>query len=190
MNHYVSHLRSILPMNAKSSARWSLFLFATGFAGIMSSCLENSGVEFSSFVDIPESGIPSGWEYEFSPVPTDSCNVDSIPYDVMIVVRYSASAKPREITFNLEEISFGMECPDSTKLTIPLFDKEDRPIGNGIYSIYETTDTLHRSIKIPEGYSISVGSNIPQEETEGIHAIVIVMSRSGAYKTLKNILDL
>ena len=190
MNHYVSHLRSILPMNGKSSARWPPLLFCHRICRIMSSCLENSGVEFSSFMDIPESGIPSGWEYEFSPVPTDSCNVDSIPYDVMIVVRYSASAKPREITFNLEEIQFRHGMSDSTKLTIPcLIRRTDLSAMAYIPSMRPPTLFI-RSIKIPEGYSISVGSNIPQEETEGIHAIGIVMSRSGAYKTLKNILDL
>ena len=183
MNCIFSKIVSILSRPALRRRGWIVFSI-TALSFITVSCLENAGVEYSTFVQTGEAGIPEGWEYEFSPVPADSASIGSVPYDLILVVRYGSSCKLKELPLNLEEFSLSHEKPDSLKVNIGLFDNNDEPIGRGNYSIYETSDTLRRGVIIPEGYTISVSSPLRDNETEGIHAIGIILSRTGSSQKL------
>lgn len=173
--------------NLASRVAGLAMLGCTAFASaaMLSSCLQNRGIEYSSFVDIGSGGIPSGWEFEFNPVPADSASIGHTLFDIILVVRYSAACRPRDLPLNLEFISLAGETPDSLALRIPLFNDDNEPLGKGIYSIYETSDTILRNVAIPEGYTISLSSPVETNQTEGIMAIGIVASRAGTPHTTK-----
>lgn len=178
MNGIISKIKSILPSQHMRKAGWTVFSTLL-FTLLVSSCLQNAGVEYSSFMATGESGIPDNWEYEFSPVPADSASIGNIPYDLILVVRYSASTKSKDIIFDIEEFSLQQEMPDTTSVKVSLFNEGNKPVGKGSFAIYEIADTLRRGMKIPQGYTISVSSPLPKEETIGIRSIGIVLSRTG-----------
>lgn len=169
---------SIRRKSSRLPSGW-IAVFLLIMAGVTTSCVDNEGVEYSSFVDISPGGIPQGWEFEFSPVPADSSSIGKVPFDIILVVRYSDACVSEELPLNIELISLEDEKPDSISLRIPLFDSGNEPLGKGIYSIYEKTDTILRSVVIPEGMSISVSSPVDASETVGVKAIGILASRSG-----------
>lgn len=184
MNSVISKIKPILPSYLLRKTGWTVFLILF-FPVIATSCFENAGVEYSHFAEIGESGIPEDWEYEFSPVPADSASFGKVPFDLILVVRYSSSTRSKDVILNIEDFSFEQEHPDTTELTIPLFNKDNEPLGKGNFAIYEIADTLRRGITIPQGFTISVSSPLPQEETAGIRSIGIVLSRTGSSRKLK-----
>lgn len=183
MNVKISKIKSILSSQSTRKAGWivfSSFLFSI----LCSSCLQNAGVEYSCFAATGETGISENWEYEFSPIPADSASIGKIPYDLILVVRYSSTTESKDVMFDIEEFSLQQDSPDTTSVKVSLFNEENKPLGKGNFSIYEITDTLRHGMKIPEGYTISVSSPLPQEETRGINAIGIVLSRTGSSRNL------
>lgn len=142
--------------------------------------MRNAGVEYSSFIDISGDGIPENRAYVFFPVPADSLSSGIVDYDVILVVRYNSSAKAGSIILDVEELSLRDENPDTIRVSIPLFDDNDEPVGKGNYSIYEAADTLRHGIRIQDGYLLSVSTPLPREETIGIRSIGIILSRSGS----------
>lgn len=179
MNVKISKIKSILPSLSMRKAGWTVFSSLL-FSISLSSCLQNAGVEYSRFVATGETGIPENWEYEFSPVPADSASIGKIPFDLILVVRYSATTESKDVMFDIEEFSLQQDIPDTTSVKVSLFNEENKPLGKGNFAIYEIADTLRRGIKIPEGYTISVSSPLTQEETVGINAIGIILSRTGS----------
>lgn len=183
MNCIFSKTISIPTASVIRRGGWMLFSIVA-FSFISVSCLDNAGVEYSVFAETGDNGIPEGWEYEFSPVPADSASLGSVPYDLILVVRYASSCKLKELPLDLEEFSLSQEKPDSLKVNIGLFDNSDEPVGRGNYSIYETSDTLRRGMTVPEGYTVSVSSPLSEKETGGIRAIGIILSRTGSSKRI------
>lgn len=171
-------IKSILFASARRLTGWIPFFLSLACGFPLQSCMENGGVEYSSFVDIGNDGIPPGWEYEFTPIPADSSSIGKIQYDVILVVRYSTECSSKDMLLDIEEFSLEQAQPDSISVKIPLFNSANEPLGKGIYSIYETSDTIMRKKMIPEGYSLSISSHVAQEETKGIKAIGVVLSRS------------
>ena len=183
MNGIISKIKSILPSQYMRKAGWTVFS-TLSFSLFFSSCLQNAGVEYSRFTEIGEDGIPEDWEYEFSPVPSDSSSIDKTLYDLILVVRYSSLTESKDAMFDIEEFSLQQEIPDTTSVKVSLFNEENKPLGKGNYAIYEIADTLRHGIKIPQGYTISVSSPLPQDETLGIRAIGVVLSRTGSSRKL------
>lgn len=148
---------------------------------VLMSCNRLPVVDYSDFVDIPPSGIPQNWEYDFNVTASDSADIISGRHDAVLVVRYTGKCPSRSIILNLEELSLSHQRPDTTVLELQLFDKEGLPLGKGAYGIYEIADTLHKGIVIPNGYTLSFSSPLPDGKTAGIKSIglVIKQDRSG-----------
>ncbi len=140
-------------------------------------CRHIDSVGYSNFVTFDKEGIPQGWEFDFSPMERDSAALISTPHDAVVVVRYTNTCPSRSIILDIEELSLVSDKPDSLRVEIPLFDKEGIPLGRGNFGIFEVTDTIHRNMKVPEGYVISVSSPLPTNLTEGVNAIGLILSR-------------
>lgn len=141
------------------------------------SCDRLPVVDYSDFIDFPPSGIPQNWEYDFNVTAKDSAEIISGRHDAVFVVRYTAKCPSRSIILNLEEVSLAHEQPDTTKLELQLFDKDGMPLGKGSYGVYEIADTLHKGIVIPDGYTLSISSPLPDEKTVGIKSIGLVLKQ-------------
>lgn len=152
---------------------WILCLF------ILSACGRQTPVVYSEFVSIDEKGIPTDWEYTFSPAPFDSTEMETGRFDVIVLVRYSNRCASKSVILDAESLSLEHSRPDSLRITIPLFDGKDSPRGNGNLGVYEIADTIASGIKIPQGYVISLSSPLPADDTKGIIDIGIKLSRSG-----------
>ena len=108
------------------------------------SCDYLPAIDYSSFADIPTQGMPADWQYDFSVTSKDSADVLSGIHDVVLVVRYTDDCHSTSITLNIEEISFNHHDPDSVSIEIPFFSEKGKPLGSGVYGIYEVADTLHK----------------------------------------------
>ena len=139
-------------------------------------CNQIPQTDYSSFIDIPAEGMPENWEFDFTPTAEDSAAVMSRPQNAVLIIRYTGACPSREILLNLEEVSLAGEIPDSTSLRIPLFTENGTPLGNGVYGVYEIADTIHRGIKVPDGYVLSVSSPLSQGDTRGIKSIGLILS--------------
>lgn len=152
---------------------WILCLF------ILSACGRQTPVVYSEFVSIDEKGIPTDWEYTFSPAPFDSTERESGRFDVIVLVRYSNRCASKSVILDAESLSLDHCRPDSLRINIPLFDANDAPLGNGNLGVYEVADTIASGIIIPQGYVISLSSPLPADDTMGIIDIGVKLSRSG-----------
>lgn len=132
--------------------------------------------EYSKFADIPESGIPRNWEYVFCATESDSAALLKGSHNAVVVVRYTYSCPSQSIVLNLEEMSFSHTKPDSLTVRIPLFSKSGKPLGKGTYGIFEISDTIHKDFAVPDGYTVSVSSPVPDEKTVGIKSVGIVIN--------------
>lgn len=146
-------------------------------ASVMISCDHFPAVDYSEFVDIPPSGIPRDREYDFAATASDSAEVISGRHDAFIAVRYTCKCPSRSIILNLEEMSLSHERPDTIRLELQLFDGNGNPEGKGAYGIYEITDTLHKGITVPDGYTLSFSSPLPDNKTVGIKSIGLILKR-------------
>lgn len=143
---------------------------------ILASCDHLPSASYSGFVGIDDGGIPRDWVFAFDTAQDSTRSVAGV-HDVIIAVRYSPECRAESITLDIGEMSPGMTEPDSMKVTIPLFSESGRPLGKGVYGIYEVTDTIHRRSRIQEGYVMTVSSPAPAEATEGVKAIGMILSR-------------
>jgi len=141
-------------------------------------CHNISRIDYSSFVEFPEEGMPQSWEFDFNPTASDSAMVISGHHDIVVVTRYTKACTSRSIILNIEEISFSRAKPDTFSLEIKLFSNEGVPLGKGIYGVYEIADTIRRNVSVDNGYSISLSSPLPREKTVGIKALGIVLPRN------------
>lgn len=143
---------------------------------ILPGCGHIKVADYSGFTAIGPNGMLTGWEYEFCPQESDTLLDLSIPYDVIVAVRYTNRCASRSVILNIEEFSLKHEHPDSIVVDIPLFDEEGYPLGQGNYGIFEVTDTLRKAYLIPEGFSLSVSTPLPSSTTVGIRAIGLILS--------------
>lgn len=145
---------------------------------ILSACDRLPEVNYSGFADIPSEGMPEGWSYQFCPTEKDSLPLIQENHNAVIVVRYSAQCPSKSIFLNLEENSFSHSSPDSLSVEIPLFSKNGKPLGKGVYGVFEISDTIHRDFKVPDGYQLTVSSPVPSEHTKGIKAVGLVITKN------------
>lgn len=155
-----------------------LYIFSTLLLFLMPGCGPIKVADYSGFTAIGPAGMPTGWEYEFFPEEADSLLDLSIPYDVIVAVRYTNRCASRSVILNIEEFSLNQEHPDSTISDIHLFDEEGQPLGQGNYGIFEVTDTIRKAYRVPEGYTLSVSTPLPSSATVGIRAIGLILSDS------------
>lgn len=174
MTYGLRKIKTILTESVRLPAGWFAFLF------IITACSKVTPVEYSRFYDIPSDGMPQEMVYEFNPVPADSASIGKDLYDVVLTVRYNNRCRSSNVILDIEEISLENMRPDSTRIDIPLFDNEGKPAGSGNFGLFEISDTLRRAVPLQEGYSVSVSSPLPGEQTAGINAIGISAVPSGA----------
>ena len=154
---------------------------------MMPGCSQINVADYSGFTNIPPDGMPTNWEYEFSPQTFDS--TISLPgsYDVVIAVRYTNRCPSRSVIFNIEELSLIHEIPDSATVEIPLFDEEGNPLGQSRYGVNETVYTLRKNYKLPEGYILSLSSPLPEEATVGIKSVGLLFVNEDNREKRKNL---
>lgn len=152
--------------------------FPLFLAAFLMGCDRFSDAEFTDFVDIGPSGIPEGWNYEFAPSLSDTTKNFTGSYNVVIAVRYSKLCPSKSVIFNIEEISLQHDAPESQMREMTLFDEEGIPVGKGNYGVYEVTDTLRHGYSLPERYSLSISSMLPDSSTIGIKSIGFILNRN------------
>lgn len=143
---------------------------------LMQGCSPFNVADYSDFTPIGPDGIPTDWEYEFSPSQTDSLLDLSGKYDVIIALRYTNLCPSKSVVLNIEEFSLMHEHPDTLKTEITLFDELGNPLGQVHYGIFEITDTLKRDYRLPDGYTLSVSSPLPASATAGVRAIGLILN--------------
>lgn len=159
---------------------------ATGILSMMPGCGPISVADYSGFVNIPSEGMPTGWEYEFSPEASDSGIKLTGNYDVIIAVRYTNQCPSKSVILNIEELSLAHEKPDSATVEIQLFDNDGLPLGKSRYGVNETFYTLRKDYKVPEGYVISISSPLSTEATAGVKAVGLLLEDEDNREKIKN----
>ncbi|MDE6007967.1 MAG: hypothetical protein K2G90_02040 [Muribaculaceae bacterium] len=179
MTRGLLHIASILRLSLRQSAGWIVFSL------LLSACVEITHVEYSQFDTFKTKGIPLGWVADFSPHPADSAELDRSLYDVVLTIRFNSRSRSRNIVLDIEEYSLSHPAPDSTRLDLTLFSDNGKPLGNGNLGLFEITDTLRHGVPIHEGYSVSISTPLSPEETVGINAIGISLSKTGSITPLR-----
>lgn len=141
----------------------------------LAACVYLPTVHYSQFVSIPAEGMPKDWQFTFSPADSIDSIARQIPVNVIVAVRYAGRCRARNIVLNVEEMALDFEHPDSSAISLQLFTDDGRPLGRGVYGVYEISDTLRRNFIIPEGYFISISSPLPTDMTRGINDLGIVV---------------
>ena len=162
-------------------------IISAGMIVMMPGCSYINMADYSGFTNIPPEGMPTGWEYEFSPEASDSTISLKGRYDLAIAVRYTNHCPSASVIFNIEELSLVHEKPDSTVVEIPLFDIEGQAIGQSRFGVNETLYILRKGFTPPEGYVLSLSSPLPSEATTGIKAVGIVLVNEDKPEKLNNI---
>lgn len=147
-----------------------------GMLLIMPGCSHINVADYSGFANIPPEGMARDWAFEFSPFVDDSTLSTSVPYDVVIAVRYTNNCPSGSVVFNIEEFSLHHEHPDSSTVRLQLFDDDGFPVGRIRYGINEVSDTIRRGYRIPEGYTLTLSSPLPTDATAGIRSVGLVLS--------------
>lgn len=151
-------------------------IFLASILCMMPGCSQLTVADYSGFTNIDTDGMPTGWEYEFSPFSSDSVSPLTGSYDVIIAVRYTNNCPSQSVIFNIEQFSLSHIQPDSLTIEIPLFDKDGIALGKSRYGINEITDTIRRDYSVPEGYTLSLSSPLPQASTTGIKSIGLILA--------------
>lgn len=178
MNNFYKISKSILSAPRSDATEWIALVIIIPLLALLNvSCLDTENIVYSEFMNIGEEGIPEDWEYEFLPFPSDSSLAVDGRFDLILAVRYTEECKAREVVMDIEEFSLKQERPDTIGAALQLFNEFEEPLGKGIYSIYEITDTIRRNFKIEDGYSVSVSSPVAPDKTKGIRAIGVILSK-------------
>lgn len=147
------------------------------FLSLPSGCENLDKIDYSDFADIPQSGIPQYWKYDFVTTEKDSAQTISGVHDAVIAVRYTNECKSRSVFLDIEEYENGNDTSDTLRIEIPLFDDAGKALGKGIYGIYEVSDTIRRNFKVNDGYIMSVSTPMKESSTAGIKSIGFILSR-------------
>lgn len=149
------------------------------FSLILTACGHLTPVVYSEFANIGEDGMLSNWAYTFYPVPFDSTDINTGQFDLILLVRYTNRCTSKSVILDVESFSATQSTPDSLRVEIPLFDSEGTPLGKGNFGMFETADTIASGIYIPDGYTISLSSPLPDEKTSGVIDVGVKLSRTG-----------
>lgn len=140
------------------------------------SCNEVKQTAYSEFVAFGSDGWDPVCTLDFFPYPTDSVITTGDKFDLILTLRYSprdlASAIPMEITEEDEEGVIG-----SKRVTVPLCDADGKPRGKRGIALYEISDTIKKDFSLPDGYSISVQSLSPADNTLCLRNLGIILVR-------------
>lgn len=151
-------------------------LFLIGCLSLLTACSGHDVVCFSHFYEFTPDGIPTDFEYLFSPLCPDTAVTAARPVDKVLVVRYNINCRSKSIILNFEETSLVGDSISSFSKEVRLFDDTGHPLGRGNYGIFELSDTLSRDITLPPGYTLTVSSPLPKKSTSGVEAIGLVIS--------------
>lgn len=144
--------------------RLTAWIAAVSVCFLLGSCRGEDTPAYSEFVAFGSDGWDPICIVGFNPYPNDSLNIKSQRYDLVMTLRYIGKDLtpyvPLEIT---EENEDGVIATE--RRIIHLSDSSGTPLGKKGIVLYEISDTLHRAMKIPDGYSISFTTLSPPENT-------------------------
>lgn len=133
---------------------------------------------WSEFASVDANGWDPLMQIEFTPYPPDSVEMWNRECDVVLCVRYKASAPMADIPLDVTEWSGG-DTLSHRRINIPLF-RNGIPAGRGNYAVYETTDSLHIHFLPPQNYSVTVGLPGGCTPPKGIVDIGLTVSVAGS----------
>lgn len=144
---------------------------------MLTSCNEVKQTAYSEFVAFGSDGWDPVCVLDFAPYPVDSVCTPGDKFDLILTLRYSprdlAEVIPIEITEEDEEGVIG-----TRRVSIPLCDADGKPRGKRGIALYEISDTIKKGFSLPDGYSISVQSLSPAENTLCLRNLGIILVRS------------
>ncbi len=79
-----------------------IYFIATLLLFILPGCGHIKVADYSGFTAIGPAGMPTDWEYEFCPQEADTLLDLSIPYDVIVAVRYTNRCASRSVILNID----------------------------------------------------------------------------------------
>lgn len=163
-------------MKPKSAFAIHFLTFLASAVTLFASCSEVENTAYSDFVAFGTDGWDAACVVGFSPYPADSILSPGDKFDLIVTLRYSARNLsgdiPLEITEEDEEGVTG-----STRVNIRICDNDGKPIGKKGIALYEISDTIRRDFSLPEGYSLSISSLSPPENTLCLRNLGITLSR-------------
>ncbi len=159
---------------------WIVVLLAAivVLALLSAGCREVNGVFYSEFRDIPSSGWSPEKPLGFDPWPADSAD-SAGRFDLYMCVRYSGKKPiaPLRARYVCEDES-GTLYADT--VSFRLFDGNGLPSGRGRYGVYEALVPLTGNFVLRPGFGVDLYSLSPEEDSEGLLGIGVVLARSGA----------
>ncbi|MDE7438387.1 MAG: hypothetical protein K2M93_07870 [Muribaculaceae bacterium] len=145
---------------------------------MLTSCEEVKQTAYSEFVAFGSDGWDPVCTLDFTPYPTDSVITPGEKFDIILTLRYSSrnltDAIPMEITEEDEEGVMATE-----QVTIALCDRNGKPRGKRGVALYEISDTIKKDYSLPDGYSISIQSLYPADNTLCLRNLGIILVKSG-----------
>lgn len=143
---------------------------------MLTSCKEVKTTAYSDFVAFGSDGWDPVATIDFSPYPADSVITPGERFDLILTLRYSprnlAQVIPLEIT---EEDEEGVIA--TRHVSIPLCDTDGKPRGKKSIALYEVSDTIRSRFPLPDGYSISIQSLSPTENTLCLRNLGMILVR-------------
>lgn len=143
------------------------------FCLLLSGCLNSDNILYTNFQSVDEDGWMNNQYIEFQ---LDSVVNQQTDVDVLLVVRYSEDYDYESLCLVKEEIISNYDVKTDT-IEIRLADSDGRLIGRGQNGLYEVVDTLHRSLRINDYYSLSLAHGMREKLIEGINDIGIIIKK-------------
>lgn len=136
------------------------------FCIFLFSCSTQPEQSRSSFIDFDDSGMLANKEYLFQPFDSISPSIANNLYDLYLELRYSNVCRIKQLPIDIEIGSVWDDSIINKKINLKLFDKDDNFQGKGNFGVYEISANIIDSIKIKDGFFISVST--PESNTKGI----------------------
>lgn len=158
----------------RSTLRILLWTIAALMMQLSAACTADETVAYSHFEEIPASGWDPVDILIFEPWPSDSAQAFRRSYRMDLVLRYSTR---RHITMLPVALSIEDANGELRTDTLTLHpDSTDRSMSSRVrYGVHELRMTIDPSVRITDGYRVSLSPLSPRERNEGLLNVGLIL---------------
>lgn len=120
-----------------------------------------------------------GWCAVFDPLESDTSWAGAEDADILLVVRYNLGCSAREALLDVEYASPQFDTIQSQSARLTLFNADGRPAGNGVYGLYELTDTLMAGTDVPKYWTLTLSTPLTAAGNRGLKSVGVVIVPHG-----------
>lgn len=144
---------------------------------VLCSCGNDITGDSIDYIDFGPSGMTPEKEYLFRPFDnlSDSDLGKESRFEIMLAVRYTDICKLQSLPLVVETSSTSVDSITTEKVSIVLYDAENKPTGKGHYGVYETISPLWSSMVPTENFTIAIKTTQP--DSGGIMALGVICNQ-------------